>query len=986
LAHFQLQNAKRQLSNAMSAVHNLLRVAQHASSGIVALDATGLKEEGCNSLSGYPPTSTTAPDTSYYNEDSTIQKGPETLAEPSVTVNVSLLQGAAMETPASLDLATQRTTEGNKRHHHHRYHDRPQSSEDQYHRTTSTAGSYLSQTSQRSQLDTPGVSMGFMTGGTKNSGTAPKQYSRKRVAVARKRCYISNVASFEAFSTTEAEIDVRRAVDNLMNAVRADQLKTGGPTQKGELWKTIEAFFDAIPFVGIEGGEKGTLQFTQYIRCMSALREGIRVAMYDNYNPDVDHRTLIPCFSALHLARETIQTLEVAVQEAEKAVVDSVTASKTDVIMAFKKLKPREREDLRVYLEKREDFKIPTSDFTSKFSPYRTYDQNKRTPIPRARMGDSNNGGNAAAARWLTGGGGILNKLKTSKMETKMQSQHIELRQAQAELRQAQEKIKALQQNAESQGKHKLLDELCTVLGIDNEATTIHADDIIGRVTRMRRRNIDGALQLFEQQGTSPEHKSNMKKLVELLDITTFESGSVEEEIVLAVEKLTRQITEVNDMEEEKKERRESGSRKTVRKFKLKTVGNLIKQMNATDKKNQHQRRVAERKSALQQKKGAAKASKKEVKRFISGKGSVSNNVSLCGLLHGLNVVGSKSVPSGINVNNTLSAIYEAKVLADKRADLTGKQRMSLAQYLRTFLVHKYGVKKLALKHMIGIIKAIKKHRASVPRLNLFARLVGLDENDEKEYSSLAADYFLIVLVELYRATSVKQLDDNELDVAAMMKDGITKKRFLSKNEINIALHNIDMGNGDRQKITERIKKIKSWDVDNFLIQVMDCWYDSHHERLMQTEQVFFDSDENDDGELTLDEFMVAVRVMEPHCPKHDVIDLYDQIAGDDGVIDAEEFAQGVMLLHSHMIQHQRRIREDRRAAQIKDSSARKLKKAHGEQEQHQEHQEHQHFSLSHNNSSDKGLQQEELMYPHPPLEEKQKRGGGGRVGLGVGF
>jgi hypothetical protein len=250
----------------------------------------------------------------------------------------------------------------------------------------------------------------------------------------------------------------------------------------------------------------------------------------------------------------------------------------------------------------------------------------------------------------------------------------------------------------------------------------------------------------------------------------------------------------------------------------------------------------------------------------------------------------------------------------------------------------------------------------------------------------LAADYFLIVLVELYRATSVKQLDDNGLDVAAMMKDGITKKRFLSKNEINIALHNIDMGNGDRQKITERIKKIKSWDVDNFLIQVMDCWYDSHHERLMQTEQVFFDSDENDDGELTLDEFMVAVRVMEPHCPKHDVIDLYDQIAGDDGVIDAEEFAQGVMLLHSHMIQHQRRIREDRRAAQIKDSSARKLKKAHGEQEQHQEHQEHQHFSLSHNNSSDKGLQQEELMYPHPPLEEKQKRGGGGRVGLGVGF
>ena len=35
--------------------------------------------------------------------------------------------------------------------------------------------------------------------------------------------------------------------------------------------------------------------------------------------------------------------------------------------------------------------------------------------------------------------------------------------------------------------------------------------------------------------------------MVELLDITTFESGSVEEEIVLAVERLTRQVKDINE-------------------------------------------------------------------------------------------------------------------------------------------------------------------------------------------------------------------------------------------------------------------------------------------------------------------------------------------------------------------------------------------------------------------------------------------------------
>ena len=608
--------------------------------------------------------------------------------------------------------------------------------------------------------------------------------------------------------------------------------------------------------------------------------------------------------------------------------------------MAFKQLKRKEREELRQYLEKREDFKSPK---TPKIGEFRTYDQNKRAGIPlHLRMGGwgkKGGGGSKAAARWLLGSGGVVRAMEKKKLESKLQSQHIEMRGLEFRLAQAQEAMEAQRNAFETRGQNTLMEALCEVLDIpEQERETVHADTIVGRVQRMRRKNIDGALALFDNQGGAnggaggvggrssgggggePGYKKNMQRLVELLDITTFESGSVEEEIVDAVEKLVRQVKQGGDGEGSDDTDGVGGGAGDRKKFTLKGVGRLIASMNAVEKRNLQRRAVESRKQQLQQKKGAQTASMREVRKFIKGTSNISNDVSLCGLIRGLkNIRAPNNVPSGINVNNTLAALYEAKIIADQRADATGKQRLSMAQYLRTFLVHQYGIKKLAMKQMVGIVKAIKRHRRKVPRLDLFARLVGLEESDEHEYSSLAADYFLVVLVELFRAVSVKKLTgSDELDMTGMLRDGITKKRLLTSAQINEALQNVDMGKGNRDRVLARIAGGKSWCVDTFLVEVMECWYQGHAERLEKTAQVFFDSDENGDGELTLDEFTKAVRVLEPYCPADDIVELYDRIAGEDGVIDAEEFAEGVMLLHSHMIQHQRRIREARREANLK--------------------------------------------------------------------
>ena len=180
---------------------------------------------------------------------------------------------------------------------------------------------------------------------------------------------------------------------------------------------------------------------------MSALREGIRACIYDNYDPSVDHRTLIPNFSALELARQNIATLEAAVLEAEKAVIQSVQSTKADVVMAFKQLKTREREELRQYLEKGRTLS------PRKHPKCRRFDSTPKTSakgIPGRGMKFGGRGGRAAA-RWLLGSGGVMSNMKTKKLESKLQAQHIEMRRIEWELTQA--RLELAEQKAASEAR-----------------------------------------------------------------------------------------------------------------------------------------------------------------------------------------------------------------------------------------------------------------------------------------------------------------------------------------------------------------------------------------------------------------------------------------------------------------------------------------------------------------------------------------------------
>jgi len=312
-------SSAEEASDATTAVDRQIAAAIQSSRGIVALDSTNLES---SDSSGYPPATMPGTHAKTKRRHRRIPSDPLVDAGggdglygggmSNTLVHISLLETAAVETPAALDTNTaERPQHGHGGGRQHQQSRLVPQQQQQQQRRRHRPPSHLANDSSSSSSSSS--SMGFMTS-SGPSGSASQNFSRRRVAIGRKRHQlISNVASFEAFSTSEAEEDIRSAVAGLMNEVEADQTAKGGPTHRGELWKLIESFFDAIPFVGVERGEIGQRQFTQYLRVMSALREGIRACIYDNYDPAADHRTLIPNFSALELARQNIVTLEAAV-------------------------------------------------------------------------------------------------------------------------------------------------------------------------------------------------------------------------------------------------------------------------------------------------------------------------------------------------------------------------------------------------------------------------------------------------------------------------------------------------------------------------------------------------------------------------------------------------------------------------------------------------------------------------------------------------
>lgn len=90
-------------------------------------------------------------------------------------------------------------------------------------------------------------------------------------------------------------------------------------------------------------------------------------------------------------------------------------------------------------------------------------------------------------------------------------------------------------------------------------------------------------------------------------------------------------------------------------------------------------------------------------------------------------------------------------------------------------------------------------------------------------------------------------------------------------------------------------------DIDMVLEKIMNYWFVLYERQIQDIHAMFAMVDTNGDGTLDFGEFCDVVVVLEPDMDRRDVLALYNRAAGEDHVIDKDEFVQ-VMLSHQRGI------------------------------------------------------------------------------------
>jgi len=141
-----------------------------------------------------------------------------------------------------------------------------------------------------------------------------------------------------------------------------------------------------------------------------------------------------------------------------------------------------------------------------------------------------------------------------------------------------------------------------------------------------------------------------------------------------------------------------------------------------------------------------------------------------------------------------------------------------------------------------------------------------------------------------------------ELDyIKECLGDG-SKSRMLSRNQAFEIFERIGLDQKVAEKHVQRLSKHGLWVLDDFLQYVMREWLLLYKQRKSSSKGLFLRADENGDGILSLDEFRNIVKQVEPTTTDIDIVALYDLISGEDGVIDEEEFAVGIDMVHAQVM------------------------------------------------------------------------------------
>ncbi|GMG16089.1 unnamed protein product [Phytophthora fragariaefolia] len=242
-----------------------------------------------------------------------------------------------------------------------------------------------------------------------------------------------------------------------------------------------------------------------------------------------------------------------------------------------------------------------------------------------------------------------------------------------------------------------------------------------------------------------------------------------------------------------------------------------------------------------------------------------------------------KRKPLTLNeLHSIIVGYYQAKMFQDVQDDSSGKPRTNLAQFIMEMYVLHYGLKDLAVSQLVFLDAAIRKNARS----DVIVALAGVYKKGRKQAVAIAQNlksFFGDGIFTSPKSVTVKhELVCQAIDLAFSF----------TRNEPGGPLSQL------KDEIRQRcLANSGGLDIDMVLEKVMNYWFVLYEQQIQDIHSMFTIVDTNGDGTLDFQEFCELVAVLEPTMDRRDALALYNRAAGDDNVIDKDEFVQ-VMLAH----------------------------------------------------------------------------------------
>ncbi|KAE9333166.1 hypothetical protein PF008_g14590 [Phytophthora fragariae] len=274
-----------------------------------------------------------------------------------------------------------------------------------------------------------------------------------------------------------------------------------------------------------------------------------------------------------------------------------------------------------------------------------------------------------------------------------------------------------------------------------------------------------------------------------------------------------------------------------------------------------------------------------------------------------------KRKPLTLNeLHSIIVGYYQAKMFQDVQDDSSGKPRTNLAQFIMEMYVLHYGLKDLAVSQLIFLDAAIRKNARESARVRTFGLLTGSLDPESHACSVQGVDFFLLVVVIIFNAGVYKKGRKQAVTIAQNLKTFFGDGIFVSPKSVTVkhelVCQAIDLAfsftrnepGGPLSQLKDEIRQrclanSGGLDVDLVLEKIMNYWFVLYEQQIQDIHNMFTMVDTNGDGTLDFQEFCELVAVLEPTMDRRDALALYNRAAGDDNVIDKDEFVQ-VMLAH----------------------------------------------------------------------------------------